>query len=122
MTGAGMMDCKKALTESGGDFDAAVDFLRKKGQKVSAKRSDREAKEGVIVTAVSEDGGHGVIVEVNCETDFVARNEEFQAFAADIASIVLAPASGRCRRAPSNRDTGRHYSRRRSRGDDRQNR
>ena len=89
MTGAGMMDCKKALTESGGDFDAAVDFLRKKGQKVSAKRSDREAKEGVIVTAVSEDGATGVIAEVNCETDFVARNEEFQAFAQEIASQIL---------------------------------
>jgi elongation factor Ts len=89
MTGAGMMDCKKALTESDGDFDAAVDFLRKKGQKVSAKRSDREAKEGVVVTAVSEDGATGVIAEVNCETDFVARNEEFQEFASEIAQLVL---------------------------------
>ncbi|MFV1980047.1 MAG: translation elongation factor Ts [Rhodothermia bacterium] len=89
MTGAGMMDCKKALTESGGDFEAAVDFLRKKGQKVSAKRSDREAKEGVIVTAVTEDGSTGAIAEINCETDFVARNDEFQAFANSIITLVL---------------------------------
>ncbi|MGA7303302.1 MAG: translation elongation factor Ts [Rhodothermales bacterium] len=89
MTGAGMMDCKKALTESGGDFEAAIDFLRKKGQKVSAKRADREAKEGVIVTAVTDDGSTGVIAEVNCETDFVARNEEFQGFADEIAALAL---------------------------------
>ncbi len=90
MTGAGMMDCKKALTEADGDFEAAVDFLRKTGQKVSAKRSDRDAKEGVIATAVSDDGGTGVIVEVNCETDFVARNDQFQAFAANIVALILA--------------------------------
>lgn len=89
MTGAGMMDCKKALTETGGDFDAAIDYLRKKGQKVSAKRSDREANEGVIVTAVSEDGSSGAVAEVNCETDFVARNEEFQAFAEEVVRLVL---------------------------------
>ena len=89
MTGAGMMDCKKALTESGGDFEAAIDFLRKKGQKVSAKRADRDAKEGVIVAAVSADGARGVIAEVNCETDFVARNEEFQAFAEEVATVAL---------------------------------
>lgn len=90
MTGAGMMDCKQALTASNGDFDAAIDFLRKKGQKVSAKRADREAKEGVIATAVSESGRTGVIAEVNCETDFVARNEEFQAFAEEVVGLVLA--------------------------------
>lgn len=89
MTGAGMMDCKKALTESGGDFEAAVDFLRKTGQKISAKRSDREAKEGLIVTAVTEDGSVGAIAEINCETDFVARNGEFQTFANDIITLVL---------------------------------
>ena len=89
MTGAGMMDCKKALTETGGDFEAAIDFLRKKGQKVSAKRADREAKEGVIVSAVSASGDRGVIAEVNCETDFVARNEEFQAFAQEVAKTAL---------------------------------
>ena len=89
MTGAGMMDCKKALTESNGDFEAAVDYLRRMGQKVLAKRSDSEAKEGVIVTAVSEDGSVGAIAEVNCETDFVARNDEFQSFTNDIVAIVL---------------------------------
>jgi elongation factor Ts len=89
MTGAGMMDCKKALTEADGDFEAAVDYLRKKGQKVAAKRSDREASEGVVVTAVLDDGSVGALAEVNCETDFVARNEEFQSFAGDIVKLVL---------------------------------
>ena len=89
VTGVGMMDCKKALQEADGDFDAAIDLLRKKGQKVAAKRADREAKEGVIATATSEDGKTGVVTEVNCETDFVARNEDFQAFADEIARTVL---------------------------------
>jgi len=89
MTGAGMMDCKKALTESGGDFDAAIDFLRKRGQKVSANRADREAKEGVIVASVNGDASTGVILEVNCETDFVARNDEFQRFASEVAGVAL---------------------------------
>ena len=89
VTGVGMMDCKKALQEADGDFDAAIDLLRKKGQKVAAKRADREAKEGVIATATSEDGKTGVVAEVNCETDFVARNEDFQAFADEIARTVL---------------------------------
>lgn len=90
MTGVGMMDCKKALVEADGDFDAAVDILRKKGQKVAAKRADREAKEGVIVAAVSDDNKTAVLAEVNSETDFVARNEEFQAFAKDIVNLILA--------------------------------
>lgn len=90
MTGVGMMDCKKALVEADGDFDAAVDILRKKGQKVAAKRADREAKEGVIVAAVSADGQTAALAEVNSETDFVARNEEFQTFAADIINLILA--------------------------------
>jgi elongation factor Ts len=90
LTGAGMMDCKKALVEADGDIDAAIDFLRKKGQKVSAKRADREAKEGVIAAAVDSDGTFGAIVEVNCETDFVARNEEFQTFAGEVADLILA--------------------------------
>ena len=94
LTGAGMMDCKRALTESNGDLEAAIDFLRKTGQKVSAKRADREAKEGVIVTAVSEDGSAGAIAEVNCETDFVARNDEFQTFANEILAVVLADRPG----------------------------
>ncbi|HMB92123.1 MAG TPA: translation elongation factor Ts [Rhodothermales bacterium] len=89
MTGVGMMDCKKALQEADGDFDKAVEILRKKGQKVADKRSDREANEGLIVTQVSDDEQTGVIVEVNCETDFVARNDDFQAFANDMADLAL---------------------------------
>jgi elongation factor Ts len=90
ITGVGMMDCKKALVETNGDFDQAIDLLRKRGQKVAAKRSDREAKEGLVVTSSTDDLKTAVLVEVNCETDFVARNEEFQKFAADIAAMVLA--------------------------------
>ncbi|WMJ73230.1 translation elongation factor Ts [Cytophagaceae bacterium ABcell3] len=78
MTGAGMMDCKKALTEANGDFEAAIDILRKKGQKVSAARSDKEASEGSVFVKTNEDSTEGVIVALNCETDFVAKNEEFQ--------------------------------------------
>ena len=88
-TGAGMMDCKKALVASDGDIEAAVDLLRKKGQKVAAKRAGREASEGLIVTALSGDRRFGIMVEVNCETDFVARNEEFSAFAAALAELIL---------------------------------
>jgi elongation factor Ts len=79
MTGAGMMDCKKALSEANGDFDTAVEILRKKGQKVADKRADREAKEGLILTRISDDAKKAVAIEINCETDFVARNEDFQA-------------------------------------------
>ena len=79
MTGAGMMDCKKALAEAEGDFDNAVEILRKKGQKVADKRADREAKEGLILTRISDDAKKAVGIEINCETDFVARNEDFQA-------------------------------------------
>ncbi len=88
-TGAGMMDCKKALKESGGDLDAAIDYLRKKGQKVADKRSDREANQGVIVTKISDDGKKGVALELNCETDFVAKNEEFVGHAKSYAEAVL---------------------------------
>jgi elongation factor Ts len=90
ITGVGMMDCKTALTEAGGDFDKAIEILRKKGQKVAAKRADREAKEGLIVTATSADRRTAAIAEVNCETDFVARNEEFQGFAQAMADLILA--------------------------------
>ena len=79
MTGAGMMDCKKALAEADGDFDKAVEILRKKGQKVADKRADREAKEGLILTRISDDAKKAAAIEINCETDFVARNEDFQA-------------------------------------------
>lgn len=77
-TGAGMMDCKKALDESDGDFDKAIELLRKKGQKVSEKRSDREANQGLIIKKVSDDGTKAALLEINCETDFVARNDDFK--------------------------------------------
>lgn len=89
MTGAGMMDCKKALTEAEGDFEKAVDLLRKKGQKVSASRADRETKEGVVVTHVNENSTEGVILSLTCETDFVAKNAEFGAFANEILDIAV---------------------------------
>jgi elongation factor Ts len=85
MTNAGMMDCKKALTEANGDLNAAVDILRKKGAATAAKKSTREAREGVIAQFIAKDGRLGVLVEVNCETDFVARNESFRAFAEEVA-------------------------------------
>jgi len=88
-TGAGMMDCKKALTETNGDFEAAVDYLRKKGAKVAASRQDRESNEGVVVARASADGKFGVIIELNCETDFVAKNAEFIAFGNAIANIAV---------------------------------
>jgi elongation factor Ts len=77
-TGAGMMDCKKALTEADGDMDKAVEILRKKGQKVSEKRADRDANQGLILTRLSDDKSEASALEINCETDFVARNEDFQ--------------------------------------------
>lgn len=78
MTGAGMMDCKKALTEANGDFEKAIEILRKKGQKVSASRSDKDATEGSVFVKVSDDRKEAVLIALNCETDFVAKNEEFQ--------------------------------------------
>jgi elongation factor Ts len=88
-TGAGMMDCKKALTETNGDFEAAIDFLRKKGAKVAASRQDRDSNEGVVIARTSADGKRGVIIELNCETDFVAKNAEFVAFANAIAGTAV---------------------------------
>ena len=76
-TGAGMMDCKKALVEAEGDFDKAIEILRKKGQKVAAKRADRESSEGAVIAKVNNTKTNGVIVSLNCETDFVAKNESF---------------------------------------------
>jgi elongation factor Ts len=90
LTGAGMMDCKKALTESNGDMDGAVDYLRKKGQKISAARADRDAKEGAVIAKVTADKKTGVIVLISCETDFVAKNEDFVSFANQVADIALA--------------------------------
>jgi elongation factor Ts len=89
-TGAGMMDCKKALAESGGDKAKALEYLRKKGKAAAEKRADRSADQGVVVIRVSDDGRNAALVEVNSETDFVARNESFRAFAADVAAFVLA--------------------------------
>ena len=89
-TGAGMMECKKALQESNGDMEKAIDYLRAKGAAKAAKRSDREAKEGTVASYVHQGGRIGVIVELNCETDFVARNEEFQRLARDVAMHIAA--------------------------------
>ena len=89
MTGAGMMDCKKALQEVDGDFEAAIDLLRKKGQKISAKRADRDATEGAVIARSSADYSTGVIVRLSCETDFVAKNADFIALAEKIADIAL---------------------------------
>lgn len=89
LTGAGMMDCKKALKEAEGDFEKAVEVLRKKGQKVSAKRADRDANEGVVVALVSDDKTKGVIVKLSCETDFVAKGDEFVGFTNKAAELAL---------------------------------
>ena len=88
-TGAGMLDCRKALTESNGDFEAAIDWLRKQGQKVAAKRSDREAKEGVIIAKTTADHKSGIILCISAETDFVSRNPEFVAFVQSIANAAI---------------------------------
>jgi len=88
-TGIGMMDCKKALEESNGDFELAVEYLRKKGQKVSAKRADREAKEGVVIALVSDDHTKGIVVKLSSETDFVAKNEDFIDLTRRIAAHAL---------------------------------
>ena len=89
-TGAGMSDCKTALQEAQGDFDAAIEYLRKKGQKMTEKRADRDAKEGVVLALVSEDQTKGIVLRISCETDFVAKNAEFIAFAQSIAELALA--------------------------------
>jgi elongation factor Ts len=90
ITGAGMSDCKNALIEGNGDFDAAIEYLRKRGQKLAANRADREAKEGVVLAAISEDRTKGIIVRLSCETDFVAKNEDFVALTDRIAQLALA--------------------------------
>jgi elongation factor Ts len=89
-TGAGMMDCRKALTETNGDFEAAIDWLRKQGQKVAAKRGDREAKEGVVIAQTTADNKTGIIVCVSCETDFVSKNADFVSFGQTIANAAIA--------------------------------
>jgi elongation factor Ts len=89
-TGAGMMDCKNALVEANGDFEAAIDILRKKGQKIAAKRGDNEAKEGVVLAQASTDGKSGVILTLNCETDFVAKNEGYVTLVQSLVDLALA--------------------------------
>jgi elongation factor Ts len=88
-TGAGMMDCKKALVEAEGDFDTAVEVLRKKGQKVAANRADRDSSEGAVIARVNDDATVGVIVSVNCETDFVAKNESYVTLSNQLADVAL---------------------------------
>ena len=88
-TGAGMMDCKNALVEANGDFEQAVDILRKKGQKIAAKRGENEAKEGVIFAQTNGEGSTGIILTLNCETDFVAKNENFRNFVQSIVDVAL---------------------------------
>jgi elongation factor Ts len=89
MTGAGMMDCKAALSEANGDVEKAIEILRLKGQKLSLKRADRDAKEGVVYALVSEDGQRGVVIRLSSETDFVAKNEDFVNLAKEFAQIAL---------------------------------
>ncbi len=89
MTGAGMMDCKKALTEANGDFEAAIDYLRKKGQKVAANRADREAKEGYIAARTNDNATKGYLVSISSETDFVSKNQDFVKFAESVLDIAI---------------------------------
>lgn len=89
-TGAGMMDCKNALIETNGDMEKAIDVLRKKGQKVAAKRADRDAAEGVVISKVSDDSKYAAVVMINCETDFVAKNADFIAYAESIIDVAVA--------------------------------
>lgn len=89
-TGAGMMDCRKALVESNGDFEAAIDYLRKKGQKVAALRGDREAKEGVVIAKTNDENTKGYIINLSCETDFVSKNADYIAFAQAIIAAAIA--------------------------------
>ena len=89
MSGAGIMDCKNALVESNGDFDLAIEILRKKGQKVAAKRAERESSEGAVIAKVDSDYQNGVIISLNCETDFVAKNDGFISLANELANLAL---------------------------------
>ncbi|PKP26979.1 MAG: elongation factor Ts [Bacteroidetes bacterium HGW-Bacteroidetes-2] len=92
-TGSGMMDCKKALVEAGGDFENAIEILRKKGQKVAANRADRDSSEGAVIAKVNDSNTRGVIVSLNCETDFVAKNETFITLATELAELALSTSS-----------------------------
>ncbi|MGC1514446.1 MAG: translation elongation factor Ts, partial [Maribacter sp.] len=88
-TGAGMMDCKKALVEADGDFEKAIEILRKKGQKVAANRADRDSSEGAAIAKVNIANTHGVIISLNCETDFVAKNDSFVTLANELADLAI---------------------------------
>ena len=90
MTGSGMMDCKKALAEADGDFDKAIEVLRKRGEKVAAKRGDRDANEGAVIAKISDDKTYGVIIRLSSETDFVSKNDDFVSFANEVAAVALA--------------------------------
>src|SRR5512146_851452 len=103
-TGAGLMDCKKALTETGGDMEKAVDYLRKKGLAAASKKAGRVATEGVVGSYIHAGGKIGVLVEVNCETDFVAKNENFQTFVKDVAMHIAAAAPQCVRREEVSQD------------------
>lgn len=92
-TGAGMMDCKKALVEAEGDIDKAIEILRKKGQKIAAKRADRESSEGAVIAKVNDAANKGVIISLNCETDFVAKNDDYVALARQMADVALGTSS-----------------------------
>lgn len=92
-TGAGMMDCKNALVEAEGDFDKAIEILRKKGQKIAAKRADRDSSEGAVIAKVNDSASKGVIVSLNCETDFVAKNDTFVSLAQELAELALQASS-----------------------------
>jgi elongation factor Ts len=89
MTGAGMMDCKKALQETDGDYEKAIDYLRKKGQKVAEKRADRDANEGIVLAKTDKDHSYGAVIMLNCETDFVGKNEEFKQFGKDLIDLAI---------------------------------
>lgn len=89
MSGAGMMDCKKALQETEGDFDKAIDYLRKKGQKVAAKRADRDANEGIVISKTNEDHTYAGLLMINCETDFVGKTDDFKKFAHDLLDLCI---------------------------------
>ena len=107
-TGAGMSDCKKALTEVSGDMDKAIDYLRAKGLAKAAKKAGREATEGAVVSYIHGGGRIGVLVEINCETDFVARNEDFQAFTRDVALQIAAMNPQFVRKEEVNEDLVKH--------------
>ena len=109
-SGAGMMDCKKALVEADGDFEKAIDLLRKTCQKMAAKRGDKDAKEGLVLAKTNDDNTAGVILVLNCETDFVAKNENFVSFADEILNTAVANASKTAEELLASNVTGKDQS------------